>query len=410
MNTKATMIISWIIGIFFIIYVGYQAYLFFYSPYKTETVFEYTVSEDVGTKGIISRDETIITSNNDGVISYIYENGSKVAKDIDICILYNDRQDIINSSKLEKIQNEINALNEAVELSKTGIGQPDILLNQISEKHQEILNIVETTNLKDVNNLKNQLLSLISKRQVIIDKDVDLTTTINHLNQEKADLSTKVSPKKSTIKTPKSGYFVDHIDGFEEIVNNSVIMDYSVKQVEDTIKKNIKPKTDNVVGKVITSYDWKYTTTVDAKTIEKMKIGSKVAIIFSTMPNNEIDATIEKINFNKGEAKGVVVFSSDYMSSDISKLRMVSAQIRLSKNTGLKIPKQALRSNEGKKGVYIMLGTEIIFKEVEIIYEEEKFFLSKVKNYNEEEKTKYLQSFDDIIVKGKGLYEKKSNK
>lgn len=410
MNTKLTKFISIIIALFLLIYVGYQIYLFIYNPYRTETVFETTISQDINSKGLVVRDESIISHSYDGVLSYVYENGTKVAKDNIICDVYDSVEQINNTYKLSQIQAEIDAINEASDKTKLASGQPDLILNEMISKQREILDFVEDKPLKELSHLKYQLMTLTLKRQMIIDSSVDVTARLNELNDEKNTLLAKTNQKRDIIKSPAAGFFTDSIDGLEGEIDTANIKKISVDNLEKLIKQKPNEKNKSSIGKIITSYDWKYATVLEGKSIEKLKVGQNVNLIVSSLSNSEINATVEKINYVKADGKGVVVFTSNFMSSDISRMRIVSAQIRINKNTGLKVPKQAIRYLNNKKGVYIMLGTEVLFKEIDINYEEQKFVLSKIRDDNESEKKKYLQNYDDIIVEGKDLYDRKSIK
>ena len=53
-------IVSVLAVLFLLIYAGYQAYRYTYTPYRTETAYEYTVSETFQAKGIIIRDEVLV--------------------------------------------------------------------------------------------------------------------------------------------------------------------------------------------------------------------------------------------------------------------------------------------------------------------------------------------------------------
>ena len=58
------------------------------------------------------------------------------------------------------------------------------------------------------------------------------------------------------------------------------------------------------------------------------------------------------------------------------------------------------------KGVYVKYGQEMQFKLVDIIYENEEYFVSENKE-TEPDRSKYVRVYDDVIVKGSDLYDGK---
>ena len=71
--------------------------------------------------------------------------------------------------------------------------------------------------------------------------------------------------------------------------------------------------------------------------------------------------------------------------------------------SGLKIPKSALRVVDSKRGVYVLTGMQVKFVEVNIIYSADNYMLCEKQTDDE----KSLRLYDDVIVKGKNLYDGK---
>ena len=64
--------------LFLLIYVGVQLARFFNAPVKTETVFTYTISQSVGARGVVFRDELVLQGGVDGLQSCLYDDGARV--------------------------------------------------------------------------------------------------------------------------------------------------------------------------------------------------------------------------------------------------------------------------------------------------------------------------------------------
>lgn len=71
--------------------------------------------------------------------------------------------------------------------------------------------------------------------------------------------------------------------------------------------------------------------------------------------------------------------------------------------SGLKIPKSALRVVNSKRGVYVLTGMQVKFVEVNVIYSDDDYMICEKQTEDE----KVLRLYDEVIVKGKNLYDGK---
>ena len=63
--------------------------------------------------------------------------------------------------------------------------------------------------------------------------------------------------------------------------------------------------------------------------------------------------------------------------------------------TGVKVPREAIRFQGQQKVTYVMLGQQIIFKKIDVIYEGDDYVLSK--NTSDDS---YLLLYDQILLEG----------
>lgn len=113
MNSKIIKIVSVLLSVFIIIYVGVQAFYFFYSPYEAETVFRTTVNNSLKTQALVFRDETMLDAEKGGILNYRVQNGGKVAQKSVIADKYSTEQDMLSQNRIEQIEAEIAVLTEA---------------------------------------------------------------------------------------------------------------------------------------------------------------------------------------------------------------------------------------------------------------------------------------------------------
>ena len=402
MNTTLAKVISGIMALFILSYVGYQVYQYFYSPYKTETVFETVIADSEDVQGVMMRDEQVLSEKKTGVVSCYYANGSKVAKNSEIAKIYQKEQDVISQYQIKQIDKELQMLKSCQEQVSAGSTQTDALDKQVNEKHLQLLAAVDTNSLEGLEDIKYSLMTSLNKRQIVIGKEKDFSARINTLNQEKNSLQKGISSNPKAVTTPVSGYFVDEVDGFESTVVLKDGETLSVKKVQDLISQPVQ-RDDQVIGKILLTHEWTFAAVIDSDDALKYRKGAVVSLDFSTLPEADVEATVQNVITEKGNDKSVVLFAGSMMNEGLSTLRVDKAKVSFKNNRGLKVTKDALHIVNGEKGVYRVLGGEMRFKKVDVIYETEDYILSA----QHADDSDYLQLYDDVVVKGKDLYDKK---
>ena len=120
--------------------------------------------------------------------------------------------------------------------------------------------------------------------------------------------------------------------------------------------------------------------------------------------------TVERIS-DPENGKVVVVLSSKEFLSDTTLLREQTVSLVYSSTTGIRIPKNALYQNEeGQWGVYVVVGAFAEFKPVDIVDDEEDYYLVnpvEVAPGDNNEAKRSLRAGDEIILSGEELYDGK---
>lgn len=83
--------------------------------------------------------------------------------------------------------------------------------------------------------------------------------------------------------------------------------------------------------------------------------------------------------------------------------RVQSCELLVATYTGLKVPKSAIRYENGIPGVYVVLMNKMYFRTIHNVYETDEFIVSDSTDEDEDP----LKLYDTIIVEGVGLYNQK---
>ena len=411
MSSKLPKIIFGFLALILVLIVGIQIYIALSRPYSIETVYLSKVGETFDVNGIVSREETVLDGQKSGAVNYLIRNGDKVARNSVVAQLYPSEQNISNMAKAERLEAELKAVEGSQKPGAVTGTQAATLNRQIRSITGEYVAALQKHDISDLYTMKNDFLDAFNRSQIAFGNVSDFNTRIEILKSEIAALRQKSGQSVSSITSPVSGYFVNSIDGFESLVSMSRAEILTEQEIENFLTMEKPTVNDAVAGKVITNAKWRYTALVDAADAVLLREGRKYGLLFRSAADETITATVISNGYDAAKEKAVVVFETNIFSEKLVKLRVEEAQVILQTYEGIKIPKSALyivkdKKGEDQKGVYVKYGQEMQFKLVDILYENDEYFVSADKE-TELDRSKYVRIYDDVIVKGSDLYDGK---
>lgn len=419
-----------IIGLLSVCIVTYIVYLLvsanFVNAVQTEEAASTTISDVIHAKTFIIRDESYVTNNASGVMSYKVDDGDDISNGQTIADIYRNENDAVSRKQINNINKQIKTLKTlSKSYYKDSVGL-DTLNTQISNNIFSISENVNNGKLIDANTECENLLFSICGRQITTGSVKTFTSKINELRKERRKIKNNCSSKIGTVSSSKAGYFISSCDGYEKSLKTKNLKDLTPKKF-DSIKKRKVAK--NVIGKVVTNPNWYIACKVsadDAVMLSKLK--NNGTSVYASMPaimTEKIPSSIYSINQKSRKDKGILVLSCDYMNKYIANARNENTDITTLSYTGLKVSKRAIHEDYVKKtvkdkngktytkkkkvqGVYVLHGSELIFKEIVILYSGSDYVLCE-SNPNEgvlfSDQT--LQLYDQVVVKGDNLYDGK---
>lgn len=392
MNSLTVKILAALVSILMITTICTQVYYFLHDKHDTEEAVLATVNEDILFDGIIVRDESIVTYNGLGVLDYKYADGSKVSLGSTIAEVFSSEDAIYARDKIAEIDAQIERLRMAQDPATTNYAEPDALISGVSGGYSDLLDALETRELDKIPAIKSQIVVNSNMYSVITGTEADFSAAINSLRVEKNRLKNIASAPTDTIKANKTGYFVSYADGYEDELKMSEVDKLTETDIKSIIKGEKKTPA-NAIGKTFDGYDCKIVGIVksDSRIIDDAKVSLKL-----NSSRTVYDCVVESVK-NDGD-KMIVVLSCDRVDETLVDSRVLSAKLIFDEYEGIKVPRKALRfqvNEDGvyEKGVYVILGKDISFKKINVIYEDEDFVLSE--NTSDEE---YLLLYDQILL------------
>lgn len=394
-NKGNWLIISVVVLI--VLFVVIQFYKVTHIELKTQTATVSTVYDKASSEALFIRDESVVEKAATGVTVPCFEDGDKINVKGNVAMQFSSSKAAANYSKYTDLTNQIKYYQT---LEAQTVGQSANLETINEDIEQKVINYADGLCRNKIGDTAQELDSVLVRRQLIIGEDVDLLSIIKNLRDKRNFYSSFSKPDKY-IKTDESGVFSNYTDGYENIIDFDKAEETSVKEFKSALSAVDKSKdvADNV-GKLVTSYTWYVQTLVSTDTVKNLENGDYVNIVLKDDSSKEFKAEIVSgADVSLGQKETLLVLKLNEMDADIAKLRKAEIEIRRNKYEGIKIPSEALHVVDGKKGVYVLIASQIKFREVNIIYSDDDYVLAEY----DESNTNSIHLYDKIITQGKDL-------
>ncbi len=405
MNSEKVVKFSTIvISAFVIIYVVCQLFRFGGNNYLTQTVYEQMVYETIPVEGIIFREETVVPVGGDGIINCNYAVGEKVSIKTKLGNVYQNQKAIDAQRELKSVEQTLETLLKIQQQGDTvDIVKPEILNNAISEYGQKLISARDTGDFGFISDIRKGLTESYAKKNVLLDGETDYSESIASLKSRRDSLKSALGDTAKGFYSTAAGYFVDHIDGEEEILTEEYMKSLTASQINDYLKNYKGYKADSNSVKIVNDHNWYYLAVISEENAKTLKSGKKVTLQFPTQKTS-ISVLVDSLEFDEESKLYKVVFKGDTINDLLLGIRVQMAEVLVTSYKGIKVPKEAIRFKNDEIGVYIKTMNKVYFKKIDKLYEGKDYIISRT-YYNNQEG--YLELYDDVIVKGKDLYDQK---
>ena len=168
-------------------------------------------------------------------------------------------------------------------------------------------------------------------------------------------------------------------------------------------------------GKIITDTTWYLAALFDGENNYGLREGGTYTVSFSHDYYGDVPMKLERIDTEGGRT--VAIFSSREKLSQTTLLRVQTVDIVTDRLEGIRIPRKALRVEteevtdengrtvtRNRYGVFIVIGTQAEWQEVEVIHTGDTFYLVRPVN---EAAANRLRAGDLVILSTAGIFDGK---
>jgi len=401
-KTTLYLRIIWaLLGLFFVITVASQIYIYLRNPYKTETAMIYNTSDEIKFKGIHVRDERLVQYGGVDVISYIHPDGSKIGRNSIVAQSYKTIDDILLQQRIAELTERVTILQNAEALSSTDNSQLESYINQITGRQIALLGQMTAGDYSGVGALKNEYISLQCSKLILRGDETNYAEQINALNNEISNLRARLSAQPRNVTIDEAGYFVSAVDGYEGFLSFERLSSLSKSEIEQIIREPQIGVADGVIGKMIDGYKWRFVGIIESD--RATSLYEDLVVEFRTGGSTQtVQATIIR-KIRQSDGTSIFIFECDTLTPEFASRRVSQFSIVLDSFRGIRIPTSAVHINDGEQGVYVQNGAELVFKKINVILTESDYYLVEDTTAEKD----FISLYDSVVISGRDLYDGK---
>lgn len=381
-----------------IAYMGYMAVDYFRDPLSTILAVEVSVSEGRAVEGWVVREEQLLSSSSAITVPERSE-GEKVGAGQMVAMGYSDAGAQARQDQIEALSAQLEQLTYATTVAADA-GDNTSLDDAVYQQLTAWAKLAASQELEQSTEVGTALKGLILRHGTDDNALTVLNNQITQIQSQLQSLQAEAAGETTPISAPVAGYFSNAVDGYERVLTPELLSSLTIAQLQE-----LKPAavSDSSFGRLITSSRWYFVAPVPTQSLQDLSVGSTVTVQFSLSGSTSLPMRVDRLGDDEN-GQSLLVLSSESSLQTVTLLRQQQADVILRSHHGLRVPKEAIRTDaSGQTGVYILETTSAQWKPVTVLYDDGDSYVVEL----DKSATENLWPGDEIIVNAKELYDGK---
>lgn len=374
-------------------YLGVYIYRSATNNIRTAPAVFVSLTENAVASGIVVRDESLVQSNEQ-YLSIVAESGQMVSVGEPIAVVYSGEEALARAAEIRELELKKQYISSVL----SGESSAENLSDRDSSIKNALISLASSAARHNTESLSSASMSLSS----LVIQNTEINTTevdLNLVNTQLQSLKQSALSDTSVITATSPGLFSSAPDGYEYITPD-MLSGLTPSQLQ-TLEESPQELADNVRGKMASSFEWYFAANVSSTDAGRLEVGEIATLDFGRYCSNLLSAKVISISSSSGE-ECTIVFRCTQATSEMLSVRLATAEIVFDAHEGIRVPKQAVLSDESGSYVYTLTGMQAEKKYITIVWETEEYFLADVS-----QDAASLREGNDIILTTKGLYDGK---
>lgn len=397
LGNRLAIIGAALLVVLFLVYIGFQVANNLSEQTVTIDAVEVTVEDKVSAEGAFLRDQVNIPGGDGQSAEYLVGDGEKVAAGQPLAIYFDSESALLEYRRCQALRDKLSALDYARESIAGGadsLKMDELIWRQVAAINRDLSGGKPDQTAEQYARLRQ----LIISRSATKEDAAKLNEAIEELKREIAQGEKALGGGSRVVYSPASGYFMNFCDGYETVLTAAERDKLSPDQI---LNAKAAPDT-NALGSVTNAFEWYYAAVVSEKEAQQIRERKSSAVYFPELAVTPLEMELVSIR-NSGEGRFVVLLRSGVIDGTYLSARRQPIDFVIGSYTGIKVPTEALRQENGEWGVYVLDGSVAKFKPISWVYHTKSYFIVPCA----ESAKDGLYRFDKIILKAKGLADDK---
>ena len=362
-----------------------------------------TDKEIASLEGYLFREETVLTTESDGLICDAVADGTKVAKNQTVSRVYTTT---LTSELLTVAQRRLDTLSRVIGILEASapekgdnMARAEDYREEATAAYAQICRLTEAGSASGLDEIEEDLLIAFNRYLRLSGKQDSLDSVITDLKAQRDALLTGEHTDILNLAASGTYYGRGHVDGYETVFTAEALTRLTEQSFKDL--KNASPsiaQAEKTVGKIVYGYSWRLALTLPDTLAETLTVGREYEVSFPDNGGRSIQMTLERLDGT------LAVLRSDDCPQDFVYYRSQTVELTVTERVGFYIPDSALYIVNGNEGVYVFENSTAYFRRVDILYRGDGYSIVAARG---DSSTSELRENDILITSGQNLYDGK---
>ncbi len=388
-----TKLVSLLLFAALLAYLGIYIIRSISSDLRTAPAVYISLTESGSANGIFLRDEKLITSD-EPYLSISATHGSLLAAGETIAVVYASQEALERAGRIKELEIQQKYISDVL----NGKNSSSTLPEHERAVRNAVTALCAASARRDTAEIADASLDLSS---LVMDSGKLHTTAadLELVTNELYTLRLSAANDTASISAQAPGLYSAGVDGYEQLSPDilDIVTPESLRELFDARTETA----NDVIGKLCAPYEWYFAAILAQEDAKKLDVGDWAKLDFGRYCSQPLSAMVTvKSAVTGGEC--AVVFRCTEASSELLPVRLASADVIFGSREGIRVPKEAVATDDKGAYVYTLTAMQAEKKYIEIQWEEEDYYLVAVSS-----DAASLRVGNEIILSSKELYDGK---
>lgn len=357
-------------------------------------------AETVVLSGTIFRAETVLYAPTAGTVVPLKGDGEKIAVGQEVAKIYATLNEQAYD-QLTEVRRRLSIL-ERAKTTYTSLKNAPGVRALIEETVLQYNEAVARNDMAAAMALRDRILAARAQYQALVSGYSSYADVVAALSLEASALEAKLGTATASVIAPDGGCYYRYTDGYERICHAAAVESLTVSGFRTLQTSSAESYGGLVAGKLVSDYTWYAVAETDSATAAAFTAGGTYTLRFLSA-DATVEMTLYRTVTSHTEDAVLLIFSCNRVSDALSETRTHRIEVTVSAGKGYAVPAEAVRSVDGRTGVYVLDRYVVRFREISIIGEQNGTYYCDPAFEGEGR----LRLYDSVIVSGKDLYDGK---